>query len=91
MTAARRLPQKGKKMGRIIEGRYERDDNFTTVYVDEEKALYTIARNTGEWARMKVGDVLHVGGVLTQADYDRMSEGLPVGRFELQDIEEEEY
>lgn len=33
-------------MARTIKGRYETDDNFTTIYADDNR-LYTIARSTG--------------------------------------------
>ena len=46
-----------------ITGKYEVDDNFITVYTDN--ALYTIARKTGDWGRLRVGEWAACGGVLT--------------------------
>ena len=50
-------------------GKYEKNDNFTTVYSDN--AIYTIARNTGEWGVLKVGEFGATGHQLTQEIYDK--------------------
>lgn len=47
----------------IIIGKYEKDDNFITVY--SNNVIYTIARNTVEYGMLKVGDVDKAGHRLT--------------------------
>ena len=65
-----------------ITGRYTKDENFTTVYTDNK--IYTIARNTGEWGYLKVGERSYMGQILDQATYDRWAaEAEKVGTFEL--------
>lgn len=51
-----------------ITGKYEKDDNFTTVY--SNNTIYTIARSTGDWGCIKVGEITHTGHVLTQETYN---------------------
>ena len=53
-----------------ITGKYERDSNFTTVYMDD--AMYTIARKTGEWRCLKIGDTSATGHVLTQKRFEEL-------------------
>lgn len=65
-----------------ITGKYKKDENFTTVYVDNR--IYTIARNTGEYGVAAVGGHAATGGVITQELYDRWSsECAKTGTFEL--------
>jgi hypothetical protein len=52
----------------MIRGKFSRDNNFTHVYCDN--TIYVIARNTGDWACVSVGDRTNMGGVLTQEVYD---------------------
>ena len=52
-----------------ITGKYEVDQNFTTVYCDN--TVYTIARNTGEWACVSVGSRTAMGQTLTQEIYNK--------------------
>ena len=66
----------------IIKGKYEVDSNFTTVY--SNNTIYTIARNTGEWGCVSVGQMTAMGLVLTQEAYDKLSsECEKEGVFEL--------
>ena len=65
-----------------IKGKYETDQNFTTVYCDN--TVYTIARNTGEWGCIKVGETTAMGQILTQEVYSKWaSECEKDGIFEL--------
>ena len=65
-----------------ITGRFEKDSNFTIVYCDN--TVYTIARNTGDWACVKVGERTAMGYILTQETFDKWaSECTEVGTFEL--------
>lgn len=67
-----------------IYGKYETDENFITVYSDN--AIYTIARNTGNWNCRAVGEKTAMGQILTQEAYDKwMSECTEEGSFELSD------
>jgi hypothetical protein len=36
-------------MGKKITGKYEKDENFITVFVEEEKAIYVMARNSSDY------------------------------------------
>ena len=51
-----------------IFGKYEQDENFTTVY--SNNTVYTIARNTGDWGCVVVGRRTATGHILTQDVYD---------------------
>lgn len=65
-----------------IRGKYERDDNFTTIYADNR--IYTIARGTGDWGSVGVGERTATGQVLDQATYDKLvAECSKEGTFEL--------
>ena len=46
-----------------ITGKYEQDQNFTTVYTED--TLYTVARSTGDWSSVKIGDRMANGYALT--------------------------
>ena len=46
-----------------IKGRYEKDQNFTRVY--SNNTVYEIARYSGEWSALKVGECDRQGNVLT--------------------------
>lgn len=54
---------------RTIKGKYTKDQNFVTVYCDN--TVYTIARNTGDWGCICVGEKTTMGQVLTQEVYDK--------------------
>ena len=65
-----------------ITGKFEKDNNFITVYCDN--TIYTIAKNTGDWACVKVGERTATGQILTQEAFDKWaSECTEVGTFEL--------
>lgn len=51
-----------------VTGKYKVDHDFITLYSDN--AMYTIARNTGEWGCLKVGDTSATGHTLTQEQYN---------------------
>lgn len=66
----------------IITGKYEKDDNFITVY--SNNVIYTIARNTVEYGMLKVGDVDKAGHRLTQEEYNECEMACEKsGSFEL--------
>ncbi len=56
-------------MAKTIKGRYETDDNFTTIYGNDNR-LYTIARSTGECGSVGVGEMTHMGKMFTQRHFD---------------------
>lgn len=66
-----------------IKGRYEKDLNFICVYCDN--TIYTIARNSGEWGALKVGERDRTSGnVLTLELYKEMESACEKsGTFEL--------
>ncbi len=65
-----------------ITGKYTRDDNFADVYCNN--AVYTIARSTGEWGVLHVGERSAMGQILDQDTYDRLAaEAEKEGTFEL--------
>ena len=63
-----------------ITGKYEADENFTTIY--SNNTVYTIAKN-GDWGSVKVGQQTNMG-VLSQDTYDEwVSKCTKEGTFEL--------
>lgn len=68
---SRRKGGEGDVMKMRIKGKYTKDDNFIDVYCDN--AVYTIARNTGEWGVLKVGERSAMGQILDQATYDKLA------------------
>ena len=65
-----------------IYGSYTKDENFTTVF--ENNTMYTIARSTGEWGSISVGNRTATGHILDQETYDKWeSECEYEGEFEL--------
>lgn len=65
-----------------IYGNFEKDQNFITVY--SENRIYKIARSTGDWASLGVGEVSATGHVLDQETYDEWeSKCSEEGTFEL--------
>lgn len=67
----------------LIEGRYKKDDNFTTVFSGD--TMYVIARNTGEWGCRRVGDTLACGGALTSDLFAKLEgECTEVGEFRFE-------
>ena len=71
-------------MAKIITGKYEQDENFTTVYADN--CVYTIARKTGDYGFCHIGDRAFIGTVMTQKEYDEgVARCTREGTFELKD------
>lgn len=65
-----------------IHGKYERDQNFTTIYANNR--IYTIAKNTGSWSSVGVGECTFFGRVLTQEYFDELASACSKeGTFEL--------
>lgn len=52
-----------------ITGNYETDNNFVTIYADDNR-LYTIARATGEWGSVGVGEITGMARLLTLEYFD---------------------
>ena len=69
-----------------IKGKYNVDDNFVNIYVKgNPDTLYTIARNTGDWASVQVGHV-KPHGRFTQDVFDKgEAECNECGTFTLED------
>lgn len=66
-----------------IKGKYKVDNNFATVYANNR--VYTIARCTGDWASVGVGERTAMGTILDQATYDKwVVECDKEGTFELE-------
>lgn len=66
----------------LIKGKYRKDDNFTEIYTED--TLYTIARNTGEWNSVKVGERMASGHILTKETFETWkSECEKESEFEL--------
>ena len=55
-------------MKKII-GSYTEDENFTTVF--SNNTVYTIARSTGEWGSISVGNRTATGHILDRETYDK--------------------
>ena len=55
-------------MKKII-GSYTEDENFTTVFANN--TMYTIAKATGEWGSISVGNRTATGHILDQKTYDK--------------------
>ena len=65
-----------------ITGKFEKNNNFINIYCNN--TMYTVARNTGDWSCIKVGERIATGHILTQEIYDKLvSECTEVGTFEL--------
>jgi hypothetical protein len=73
-------------MGKKITGKYEKDENFITVFVEEEKAIYVMARNSSDYGCGKVGQHLADGRLFTQEMFDTWSaECDRVGTFVIEE------
>jgi hypothetical protein len=69
-------------MMKAITGKYEKDQNFITVYCDN--TMYTIARNAGNWGSVRVGQMTFQGKELTQETYNKQESACEnVGTFHL--------
>lgn len=66
-----------------IAGKYEQDKNFTRIY--SNNTVYEIARNSGEWATLKVGERDRTSGkVLTLEQFKEWESACEKsGTFEL--------
>ncbi len=66
----------------LIKGYYKKDDNFTEVYTED--TMYTIARNTGDWNCVKIGERMASGHILTKEIFEAWkSECEKWGEFQL--------
>lgn len=65
-----------------ITGKYEKDENYIRVYSDN--TVYEIARNSGEWGELKVGEHDRQGNVLTLEQFKAWENACEkIGTFEL--------
>ena len=68
-----------------IKGRYEKDRNVTRVYSDN--TVYEIARNSGEWGALKVGEHDRQGNTLTLEQFKEWENACEkVGTFDLKEV-----
>lgn len=68
-----------------IKGRYEKGQNFIRVYSDN--TVYEIARNSGEWSTLKVGECDRQGNVLTLEQFKEWENACEkVGAFDLKEV-----
>lgn len=68
----------------IIEGRYTKDGNFTTIF--SKGCIYTIAKD-GSWNYVKIGQRTAMGWILKPIDYKILeSECDNYGTFELKEV-----
>lgn len=67
-----------------VTGKYEKDKNFIRVYSDN--TVYEIARNSGEWSALKVGERDRQGNVLTLEQFKEWENACKkVGTFDLKE------
>lgn len=65
-------------------GKFEQDRNFTRVY--SSNSVYEIARNSGEWSVLKVGEHDRQGNVLTLEQFKAWENACEkVGSFDLKE------
>ena len=65
-------------------GKFEQDRNFTRVY--SSNTVYEIARNSGEWSALKVGEHDRQGNVLTLEQFKAWENACEkVGTFDLKE------
>ena len=67
----------------LIKGFYEKDDNFFHVYT--RNAYVSIAKFTGDWGAVYVGDMVPGGKIMTRKWLSAHANGLPFGMFEIDD------
>ena len=73
-----------KKMMKVI-GKFEQDRNFTRVY--SSNTVYEIARNSGEWSVLKVGEHDRQGNVLTLEQFKAWESACKkVDAFDLKEV-----
>lgn len=67
-----------------VAGKYERDENGTRVY--SNNAIYEIARNSGEWGVLKVGECDRQGNILTLEQFKEWESACgKTGTFDLKE------
>lgn len=63
-----------------ITGKYFVDDNFTTIFTDNE--IYVIANNNCDWRRIRIGE--YTTGLLTQELFNYLKgQATLTGTFEI--------
>lgn len=68
-----------------VTGKYEKGENCTRVY--SNNAIYEIARNSGEWGALKVGERDRQGNVLTLEQFKEWESACEkVGAFDLKEV-----
>ena len=68
-----------------VTGKYEKDQNFTRVYSDN--TVYEIARDSGEWSALKVGEFDRQGNVLTLEQFKAWENACEkTGAFDLKEV-----
>ena len=68
-----------------VTGKYEKDKNFIRVYSDN--TVYEIARNSGEWSTLKVGECDRQGNVLTLEQFKEWENACEkAGTFDLKEV-----
>lgn len=69
-----------------VTGKYKMGINFITVF--SSGRIYTVARDTGDWRSVEIGQRTDTGLYLTPEEYDRMeSECKLTGTFNLFDYD----
>ena len=65
-----------------VTGKYEKDQNFIRVY--SNNTVYEMARNSGEWSTLKVGECDRQGNALTLEKFKEWENACEkVGTFDL--------
>jgi hypothetical protein len=68
-----------------VSGKYEKSKNFTRVY--SNNTVYEIARNSGEWSALKVGECDRQGNKLTLEQFNEWENACEkVGSFDLKEV-----
>lgn len=55
---------------RVVNGKFEKDDNFITVYSDGE--IIALARGCDDYSSRRIGERAECGGIITQKVYDTL-------------------
>ncbi len=73
-----------------IAGRYTQDDDFVKIY--SENTLYTIDKETLDYAEWHIGETLSSGAILTKDQFDMEKTACAnEGVFVLSDDDDDEY
>lgn len=68
-----------------VSGKYEKSKNFTRVY--SNNTVYEIARNSGEWSVLKVGECDRQGNKLTLEQFKEWESACgKTGTFDLKEV-----